>query len=62
MKTFFLLSFLSLTTAIREGPKPDVITYGPRVSPIPERFEGANSDRLMNSIIGKYSEEKFVNG
>ena len=62
MKLFSIISLLSFSSAIREGPKPDVVTYGSRVSPIPERFEGEGSDRLMNSIIGKYAEEKFVNG
>ena len=39
----------------------DVVYYSVRVSPIPARFEGEGSDRLMNSIIGTYSNEKFVN-
>ena len=46
-------------TKVSSDPK---VTYGVRVTAIPDRFDGAESDRLMNSIIGKYSQEKFVDG
>ena len=59
MKYNIVLSAIFITFAsaivIQGAPKPDVITYGVRVSEIPSRFEGPGSDRLMNSIIGTYA-------
>ena len=45
---------VAAVAAVRIGEDPKV-TYGARVTDIPERFDGPESDRLMNSIIGKYS-------
>ena len=51
---FAIALLFAATSAVRitEDPK---VTYGVRVTDVPERFDGAESDRLMNSIIGKYS-------
>ena len=53
MKFVFALLFAAVAAVRIEGePK---VTYGVRVTDVPDRFDGAESDRLMNSIIGKYS-------
>ena len=53
MKFAIALLFVAASAVrIQEDPK---VTYGERKSDIPGRFDGAESDRLMNSIIGKYS-------
>ena len=46
---------VAAVAAVRIGGEDPKVTYGVRVTDIPERFDGAESDRLMNSIIGKYS-------
>ena len=58
---FAIALLFAATSAVRIMGDPK-ITYGARVTDIPDRFDGAESDRLMNSIIGKYSQEKFIDG
>ena len=59
MKIFSLVALIASAYAIREN---HVVSYRTRESPIPANFEGEGSDRLMNSIIGTYASEKFIDG
>ena len=62
MKNLFVLLLVAAAGAIKISGPEEKVTYGERVTDIPGRFEGPESDRLMNSIIGKYSQEKFIDG
>ena len=63
MKNLFTLALLlASASAVSIRGVNDAVTYGDRVTAMPAELEGPGSDKLMHSIVDKYSKEKFVNG
>ena len=56
-----LIAFAAQVNCIRMPVPSDTVTYKKRWSMIPGWFKGEGSDALMNTIIGNYAQEKFVN-
>ena len=59
---FTIAILLVSASAVRIAGVNDAVTYGDRVTDMAVHQQGTGSDGLLNSVIDKYSKEKFVNG